>query len=305
MAETRQCFEQRLRQRFAEFISRRNANVQPVLGALDKLRVRGWTAFVFGGIPRGVFDRGRRYQPRDLDLVFDDEHFASFESAFEHCVQRRNSYGGLRLVIENAAVDAWPVSATWAFREGHVKDPSFERLPLTTFLNVDAVVVEAVSQRGKKRRLYEAGFFQGWRDRTLDINLRQNPYPAICVARTLRISRTYGFKISHRLCMYLWHLLATYPPAEFEAAQFRHYGEVDFRTEELVSMRSRLEQHLVSSALFSFALFPTEPEQINFRLSTGRWSETMSFAYPVVPSLAPPQMDATGCMATSSQIRRR
>jgi len=225
---------------------------------------------MFGGIPRGVFDDGKKYQPRDLDLVFDDEHFAYFESAFEHCLEGRNSYGGLRLRINDMAVDAWPLSATWAFREGHVKHPSFEKLPSTTFLNIDGVVLEAVSPPGRRRRVYEAGFFAGWRQRTLDINLRENPHPGTCVARTLRISKQYGFRISHRLSMYLWDLLATRPLVEFEAAQAKHYGQVEFRSKELADIRRQLESHLTSCSLFPFAPFSMRLDQIEFRLRPDR-----------------------------------
>src|SRR6266481_4621924 len=136
MANPGESIECKLRRRFTEFVSRRNAAVRSLADTLDKLRMRGWTAFLFGGIPRGILDDGNRYRPRDLDLVFDDEHFDYFESAFEHCVERKNSYGGLRLNIQGMAVDAWRLSATWAFREGLVQQASFERLPYTTFLNV-------------------------------------------------------------------------------------------------------------------------------------------------------------------------
>jgi len=266
MAEVSESFEETLRQKFADFVSNRNPGVLSVLHTLQTMRMRGWTAFVFGGIPRGVFDDGRRYRPRDLDLVFDDEHFGYFESAFEHCLERRNSYGGLRLRINDMAVDAWPLSATWAFREGLVKNPSFEKLPSTTFLNIDGVIVEAVAPRFKKRRVYEAGFFAGWNERTLDINLRENPHPGICVARTFHISKRYGFKVSHRLSMYLWQVLVTRPLAEVETAQASHYGRVEFGADQLGRIRQRLEKHLNSSSLFPFALFTLPAVQGEFRL---------------------------------------
>jgi hypothetical protein len=266
MAENCEDFEQRLRQRFAEFACRRNTPVHPVLDTLANLRNRGWTAFMFGGIPRGVFDDGKNYRPRDLDLVFDDEHFPYFESAFEHCLEKRNSYGGLRLRINDMAVDAWPLSATWAFREGLVKNPSFENLPLTTFLNIDGLILEAVTKPGKKRRVYEAGFFGAWRHKILDINLRENPHPGTCLARTLSISKRYGFRISHRLSMYLWDLLATRPLVEFEAAQVHHYGQIEFQSGELVDIRRQLEGHLISSSLFPISLFGSRPAQVEFAL---------------------------------------
>ena len=269
MAKVAESFEQTLRQKFAEFVTKRNAGVSSVIDTLQTMRMRGWTAFVFGGIPRGVFDDGRRHQPRDLDLVFDDEHFVYFESAFEHCLQRKNSYGGLRLRINNMVVDAWPLSGTWAFREGLVKHPSFENLPSTTFLNIDGVIVEAVVPPFKKRRVYEAGFFTGWNERTLDINLMENPHPGICVARTLHISKRYGFKVSHRLAMYLLQILTTRSVREIESAQASHYGRVEFDLDHLGRIRQRLEKHLNSSSLFPFALFALPTVQGELHLKAG------------------------------------
>jgi len=261
MAEVADHFERPLRQRFTEFIRNRNQRALSIIETLQTMRMRGWTAFLFGGIPRGIFDSGRNYRPRDLDLVFDDEHFSYFESAFEHFLERRNNYGGLRMRIRGLSVDAWPLSATWAFREGCVKEPSFERLPRTTFLNIDGLIVEAISQKGKKRRIYEAGFLKGWNSKTLDINLRENPHPGICVARTLHISRHYGFKISHQLSFYLWEVLSTLPLTKIQSAQVSHYGTVEFDVQELQQIRQRLEKHLSLSPLFPLALFPTSAVQ--------------------------------------------
>ncbi len=266
MVEATESLERKLRHKFSQFVSSRNEGVASVLDTLSKMRMRGWTAFVFGGIPRGVFDNGRHYQPRDLDLVFEDEHFDYFESAFEHCLQKRNSYGGLRLQISGTSVDAWPLSATWAFREGYVERPSFETLPKTTFLNIDGIIVEAVVKPGRKRRVYESGFFTGWKKRILEINLRDNPHPAICVVRTLHISKRYGFKISHRLSMYLWQMLTAMPLRELELAQANHYGRVEFDCDSLETFTEQLENHLDSSSLFPFALFPTPAVQGEFHL---------------------------------------
>ena len=273
MAEKSESLERQLRRQITEFVSRSNPAVQSVIDTLGKLRTRGWTAFIFGGIPRGVFGQGRRYQPRDLDLVFDDEHFEYFESAFEHCIQRRNNYGGLRLRMGDAAVDAWPLHGTWAFRQGYVDGPSFERLPATTFLNIDAIVVEAVPAPGKKRRVYECGFFSGWSERTLEINLEMNPHPGICVARTLRISRRYGFRLSNRLAMYVWRMLATSPLEDISAAEAKHYGRVEFSVENLRGIRQRLENHLTHNPPSPATLFPIPPEQCELRFACNRRRE--------------------------------
>ena len=254
--------EQRLRNRFAAFVTRRGGRLQTLIETTDIFRSRGWTAFAFGGTPRSVYDNGNRYSPRDVDLVFDDEHFPYFESAFERYILRRNSYGGLRLQIKNLAVDAWPLSATWAFREGYVENPSFEKLPSTSFLNIDGIIVEVIPAKGRQRRVFECGFFSGWTAQTLDINLIKNPHPAICVARTLHISKSFGFQLSSRLAVYMWDMLGRLTVGALEMAQLKHYGHIEFAARTLLNHRQQLERHLNTTPLLPIRLFP--PEQMEF-----------------------------------------
>jgi hypothetical protein len=259
--------EQRLRNRFAAFVTRRGGRLQTLIETADIFRSRGWTAFAFGGTPRGVYDNGNQYSPRDVDLVFKDEHFPFFESAFESYILRRNSYGGLRLQIKNLAVDAWPLSATWAFREGYVENPSFERLPATSFLNIDGIIVELIPAKGRQRRVFECGFFSGWKAQTLDINLIKNPHPSICVVRTLHISKTFGFQLSPRLAVYMWDMLGRLTIGALEMAQLKHYGYIEFAGSALLKHRQHLERHLNTSPLLPITLFP--PEQMELHEDPG------------------------------------
>ena len=264
--EDRNILEDALRQRFARYVSSRGSGMAAMLETVRMMRTRGWTVFVFGGVPRGVFDLGLRYRPRDLDVVFDDEHFGFFESAFERYIVRRNNYGGLRLRFRDILIDAWPLSSTWGFREGFVRGPSFEKLPRTTFLNIDGIIIEAAARKGRKRRIYESGFFSGWTQRILDINLRENPFPGICVARTLHLAKRFGFRLSHRLAMYVWEMLSRESFAELERSQMMHYGVIEFEVPQLREIRRKLEKHSESASLFPVGLFPISRGQMELRL---------------------------------------
>jgi len=244
-----------LLEKFSMFVSERESRPVALSEVIRVVRERGLTVFAFGGTPRGVLHQGGFYRPRDLDLVFDDEHFEWFKFAFESFIQRRNRYGGLRLRIADMAVDAWPLSATWAFRNGLCSNPSFETLPRTTFLNIDGLVVELSPQKGKSRRVFEAGFFSAWRRKTLDINLRYNPHPSVCVARTLCISRRFGFRVSHNLARYLLEMLTTLPMEELISCQISHYGQVEFSADTLTMLRRHLEKHLDEASSLPFTLF--------------------------------------------------
>jgi len=264
--DVNQPLEESLRRRFSEFVSSRGVRIDAVLHTMQTMRSRGWTVFFFGGVPRGVFDDGKNYQPRDLDLVFDDEHYSSFESAFQHHIVKRNNYGGLKLEVKGFRIDAWPLSSTWAFRNGILSAPSFEKLPLTTFLNIDAVIVEAVPPKFRKRRIFDAGFFAAWKDKILDINLRDNPYPAICVARSLHLSKYFGFQLSHSLAAYIHENLTEIPIVELLDAQVSHYGFIEFDAKQLFKVYQELEQHLENAHSDPITLFPLRPTQTNLEM---------------------------------------
>jgi hypothetical protein len=244
-----------LREKFSIFVSRRVHRPAALSEVLHFVRQRGLLVFAFGGVPRGVLHYGGFHRPRDLDLVFDDHHFEFFASAFEGFIQRRNSYGGLRLRIRDMAVDAWPLSATWAFRTGICSDPSFEKLPHTAFLNVDGLVIELSPKKGKPRRIFEAGFFTAWDSKVLDINLRENPYPGICVVRTLCIARRFGFRLSHALAWYLSEMLAELAMEELISSQIKHYGHIEFSVNDLAAIRQSLANYLSTSSLVPYSVF--------------------------------------------------
>jgi hypothetical protein len=252
---------EKLKKQFDAFLHRRKDDGKVVDEIASIFRARGWKVFAFGGTPRGVYDSGKNYSPRDLDLVFDDNHFESFESAYERFILRKNSFGGLKLKIENIIIDAWPLSATWAFRKGYVKNPSFENLSATTFLNIDGIIIEFAPKTLKHRKVYECGFFDCWNSKVLDINLEQNPFPSICVARTLTISRHFGFVLSTRLSMYLYDMLSRISLSAIENAQIKHYGRVKFDFSELREIRIKIGAYLSDNTVKPLALFPPRLDQ--------------------------------------------
>lgn len=262
MAETSVSIEKELRKKFNSFIRSQRSPTTPLWDALNMLRSKQWTAYSFGGIPRGVLDLGAKYNPRDLDLVFDDNDFFEFEKAFYQIIKKRNSYGGLKLNFNGLAIDAWPLSATWAFREKLIKNVSFESLPRTTFLNIDGIIVEVNPREKKRRRVFESGFYSSWAQHVLDINLIENPHPEICFARTLQISRRFGFKVSQRLAMYLWDVFQTTPISKLQDAQHMHYGKVEISGNELLEAYRNLDYGLNNGAFFPIQVFPRRPGQM-------------------------------------------
>ena len=242
---------ERLRAVASDFVQRREFRARRLA---DMARKRGWMIFAFGGVPRGLDAHGGRYIPRDLDLVFDDSHFEEFAHFFSSEIRRRTRFGGLHLFLNGLEVDAWPRSTTWAFREGLVDGASFARLPETTFLNYDGVVLQFATRPGQARRVYAEGLEKTKKRGALDIELEPNPFPALCVVRSLRLSAGHQLPITPRLAHYCWSELATRNLDEFVRAQESHYGVVQFDQGTLSRVRRKLEAHLESSPLFDFAL---------------------------------------------------
>ena len=252
------------------FASSRTHDVLLIPELLNIIRENKWIAFSFGGIPRGLLDSGSKYQPRDLDLVFDDNHFLRFAEVFRDCIIRRNSFGGLKMFYGGVYIDAWPLSSTWAFRTGLVKNVSFETLPSTTFLNIDGIIVEAVPiKRFKARRIYEHGFFCGLTKSLLDINMIENPHPEICFTRTLHIAKKFGFRITHRLAVYLWEMFEKHPILKLQEAEKKHYGKVAFEGNELLEVLSALEKGILKSPDEPVRLFPMRRSQMRLALQFG------------------------------------
>lgn len=247
----------------------------PALSEIRELaRRNSWKAFLFGGVPRGIWVSGRASHIRDYDIVFSDESFAQLEGALGSKIIARNRFGGIKLLLNDTQFDIWPLSKTWAFREKLVGPATFENLPLTTFLNVDSIITELAPQRGRKRAIYEAGFYRGIKYKLLDICLEQNPYPALCVARALRLAYTFDLSLSNKLCQYIINFANT-PEAEgLEPTQKKHYGRVLFSKEDFSQIIEKLYQELGrrsdAGGIFLFERLPQQTYFWNYRVGSGR-----------------------------------
>jgi len=75
-----------------------------------------------------------------------------------------------------------------------------------------------------------------------------------CVARTLCISRRFGFQLSYVLASYLWEMLTTLPIEDLISSQISHYGQVEFSADYLSTFRQDLEDYLSTSSSLPFSL---------------------------------------------------
>lgn len=185
---------------------------------------KGWRAVLFGGVLRDLVVFGNRQGPRDFDIVVDVNAEELFD-LFHPKVRRRTRFGGLQILHDGWPLDIWPLDRTWAFRHMAIA-PTFENLPKTTFLNVEAIAVDLWNPDYSKKTLYEDGFFNAIARRTVEVNLRENPYPSLCVVRSLITAWKLNFAIGENLLEYIHGFGASLTLPDIDRIQNEHYGNL-------------------------------------------------------------------------------
>lgn len=223
-----------LRRRLSRLLSKSTGEYTGLHKVADAISSRQWRAFVFGGVARDLLASPSSPTFRDVDLVFVDVPTDALISAFQGYIRRTTRFGGLHLNVAGWKFDVWPLEETWAFK-GHSFDSIGPRfLPHTTFLNIEAVAIDFLTERGRARQIYESHFFAGFRDRVVDINFEQNPYPQLCVVRSMVAAARLRFSISRRLATYIAEHSEGVLLKEFEDVQRQHYGHLVINRDELI-----------------------------------------------------------------------
>jgi hypothetical protein len=202
----------------------------------------GWRVLLFGGLLRDSAVSIKRPLPRDIDIVICNADLEELSHRLSPFITRRNRFGGLQLQISKWNFDVWPITSTWAFANGLRLEATPLNLTKTTFLNVEAITSEI--RDGKLLEIYQTGFYEGVVKRTLDINLEDNPYPALAAARTLVTASKLEYFLSPRLARYVLHHAVQMGEESLVSAQDKHYGRVNFGTQEIVRICRDFEDQL-------------------------------------------------------------
>lgn len=153
---------------------------------------------IFGGMVREVALGNTRQFSSDVDIVTragSDEVFA----AIAQFSPRKNKFGGFRFNVGTQLFDIWSFNDTWAFRAGLVDGSAFNDILKTTFFNLDAVAYHL-----RDRKIYcSESYLQAVRERTLDLNLQENPAPSSMVRRAIRLAIENSLRITPRLGEYI------------------------------------------------------------------------------------------------------
>lgn len=176
---------------------------------------------LMGGAVRDLlFNR----KPRDYDIVVEAE-----ELTLNLPNVKRNSFGGLKVVIDHNEFDIWCLKDTWALKKMRV-NASKENLQNSCFFNLDSVIYDAKNEEFLFRH-----FMDGINSKELDIVYEDNPYPSVCVVRAFVLQEKWEMQFSQRLSRYIrsWVMKEEDPIQELIKAQLKHYKEIKFGYEEL------------------------------------------------------------------------
>jgi hypothetical protein len=212
-----------LRERIGRFFAGRARERRRLLQTLRTLKGFSAPVFIFGGVIRDLMLKGSSISPRDVDLVVGDIDLRDISDVFAEGLQRRNRFGGLHIAIHGWQFDVWPLAETWAFRQNFLGPATFETLPQTTFLNIEAVVVRLDTRKWRYRETYTHGFFEALLTRTLEINCEANPYPILCVVRSLLLAAKLQFSIGPKLADYICEHAQAAGIDELMNVQWQHY----------------------------------------------------------------------------------
>jgi hypothetical protein len=214
--------------RLAKPVARQRLNILDVIERLNNEKIEG---VFFGGFLRDLLLKPGHFIPRDVDIVVDGCSPEDLQALFSDFPHRRTRFGGLRF-DHGITFDIWPLIDTWAFKQLG-RSPSFAELPRTTFLNIEAVVAGVATPHSNRRSLFSAGFFEAVTEELLDINLEMNPYPALCVIRSLTMAAQLKFSLSRQLATYIVDHSRSSPPKALLEAQRSHYGVDRFDKETI------------------------------------------------------------------------
>jgi|ERR1019366_1741183 hypothetical protein len=248
-----------LQNRVSRFLSSRARLKAPLIDVLRRFSERRLSAVIFGGTLRDLMVHGPRTEPRDVDVVVDGASVQDLAKLFQDVVVRRTRFGGLHLNVRGWMVDVWPLSDTWALRELGVGSRDFQALTRTTFLNVEAVVIDLTNRRRIGRQIYSSGFFEAIRARILDINLEENPFPELSAIRTLVTASTLKYGMTKRLARYVVHHVTNAPLEYSVDVQLSHYGRARLDTDTIHAWLKIIRGQINTQSVIRV---PLEPAQL-------------------------------------------
>ena len=231
--------------------------VSPIVKFLLIIREYGLKAVFFGGTLRSlimnrILNKRGIGRPRDIDIVVSDINIGELRKVFRAFIIKETRFGGLHLQNEFWQYDIWPLNSTWSFINSNIHNPSFYDLPKTTFLNIESIAVDVWSKPGLARTIYENElFYDSIINRKIEINNIDNPYPSLCVIRSLVMIKKTGFSIGNRLKDYLIEYGSIMSDTDIINTQMKHYGSLNINVEDFKRYIKSITRHRNTNSTIS------------------------------------------------------
>lgn len=155
--------------------------------------------YVFSGIIRNFFLGETIF--RDLDIVVGDvecviDTINAVDSAVEFKI---NSFGGVKVKIQNLTIDLWGLENTWGIRKDNMPLTPMSLLK-TAFFNFSAIVFDY----NKSQFYYDDAFVHFLENRMMDVVYTKNPNIPLCIINSCYYREKYGFGLTLKLCYWIF-----------------------------------------------------------------------------------------------------
>ena len=154
--------------------------------------------YVFSGMIRNFFLGVSCY--RDLDIVVDSTCVVLdiLRNTEDEINVRINSFGGIKIRMQNLTIDLWELSNTWGIRNGNMP-LSPQSLLKSAFFNFSAIVFAF----NETKFYYDDAFVDFLETRIMDVVYPENPNVPLCIINTLYYREKYGFGVAIRMSQWI------------------------------------------------------------------------------------------------------
>lgn len=191
--------------------------------------------FVFSGVLRDFLLQYNKETPRDFDFVVSEVN-DSIKQVLSRYLIRKTQLGGYKCRINDKEIDIWTIQDTWAIKKYR---PFYLQnyLPLTAFFNITAAVYNLTTCKLYIHDRFK-DFLEDKKHRKLDIILEDNPFPALCVIKTIELMNKFNLTLSDELKEYLIRYHKVLNESDYLNIQLKHYNTIKY---EYLSIQNTIE----------------------------------------------------------------
>lgn len=221
-------FDKKLRDKFREYLKnlQRTKNKRVLYELFEGLKKLDLEIYLFGGFAKDIYVKGYKAVPRDIDLVIVESNLDPILSLFKNYAIRESRFGGYKVTYKGLNVDFWSIEKTWAFEHKKVNLSNIHSLSQTTFLNIESLAIELFPKR-RSRKIISEGFTDALRENIIELNLEENPFPELNIARSLYAAKKLDQSFGPKLLRFISTHLENCDVDEILSIYKRRYGLIE------------------------------------------------------------------------------